>query len=134
MGLVVLAKVGLITLLAMVLLFWVLFRVGGARTKYGVKAPLSDGPEEFLRIVRVQHNTVEQMVLFLPLLWVCALFFNPLLASVLGAIWLIARVWYALAYTADADKRHVPFLIAVVVNVVLFATSLIGVIQAIMIK
>ena len=51
----------------------------------------------------------------------------------LGAAWLVARLWYALAYTADADKRHVPFLIAVVADAVLFVTGLLGVIQAMMI-
>jgi hypothetical protein len=43
--------------------------VGRARAKYGVKAPAISGPEAFDRIFRVQQNTLEGLVVFLPGLW-----------------------------------------------------------------
>lgn len=131
MSLIVLTETALITCLAVALYFWATFRVGSARKKYGVQPPRCDGPDEFLRVFRAHQNTLEQLVMFLPVLWLCALYFNPLLAAVLGAIWLIARVWYVLAYSADAEKRHPPFLLGLMMTVLLFICALIGIFQAI---
>jgi hypothetical protein len=73
---------------------------------------------------------LEQVVLFLPLLWLAGIFFNPLFAAVLGWIWVIARVWYALAYSKAAEDRLPPFIIGIIVDVVLFIMALYGVIMA----
>lgn len=130
MSLIVLAKVGLVTCGVMALYFWALLRVGGARSTYGIKPPHCDGPEAFMRIFRAQQNTLEQIVLFLPMLWLCAIYFNPLYATVLGIIWLGARIWYVLAYSAETDKRKPPFIIAIIMTVLLFIGALYGVITA----
>lgn len=132
MNLVVLANVALVTCGVMVLYFWTMWRVGSARKAYKIKPPHCDGPEEFLRIFRVQQNTLEQIVFFLPLLWVSAIYFNPLFATVLGVIWLGARIAYVLGYSASADKRMLPFIIGMIVCVLLFIGALYGVINAIM--
>jgi hypothetical protein len=130
MSLIVLAKVGFVTCAVMALYFWTMYRVGSARGKHGILPPRCDGPDEFVRVFRVQQNTLEQVVLFLPLLWLAGIFFNPLFAAVLGWIWVIARVWYALAYSKAAEDRLPPFIIGIIVDVVLFIMALYGVIMA----
>jgi glutathione S-transferase len=77
-----------------------------------VPAPATSGPPEFERIFRVQMNTLEGMVLFLPALWLAALTFSPRVAALLGAVWVIARGWYAVAYARDPRTRGLPFVIA----------------------
>lgn len=122
----------LVTWLAMALYFWTMYRVGGARAKYQVPPPRTDGPDDFLRVFRVQQNTLEQLVLFLPALWLFALFISHLWAGVLGLIWLVARVLYALAYTQSAEKRLPPFIFALVTTVVLLGGAMFGIIGALM--
>lgn len=119
-----------VTLLAMLLYFWTMFRVGGCRAKHKILPPRTDGPEEFQRVFRVQQNTLEQLVLFLPSLWLFALFISHLWAGVLGAIWLVARAWYARAYSQSTEKRQPPFIFAIVITVVLIAGAGIGLIGA----
>lgn len=132
MNLVVLTEVALVTLGAMALLFWTFYRVGKARKIHGIALPRTDGPDEFLRIMRVQNNTIEQLVLFLPSLWLCAIYFNPVAAALLGLVWLVARVFYVLGYSQSVEKRMVPFLIALICTGLLWLGALFGVLQAAM--
>jgi len=102
----------LITLGALALLFGCAWFVGAARARYKVSAPATTGPAEFERAYRVQMNTLENVVLFLPALWLATLYFSPRIAAGLGAVWLVARIWYAFAYARDARARGTPFVIA----------------------
>lgn len=99
-----------ISLAALVLYFWTIALVGMARGKYQIKAPEVDGPDAFRRILRVQLNTLEQLALFLPLLWLCALWQNDYLAAVFGLVWLAGRLWYALGYISAASRRGPGFV------------------------
>jgi len=78
--------------------------VGKARVRYRIAAPTTTGDERFERAFRVQMNTLENVVIFVPALWLCALFFGPLTATALGALWLVGRVWYA-APTCASRRR-----------------------------
>src|SRR5580693_9322793 len=92
--------------LLMLLLYFVLTGVAGrARAKYGVKAPAVTGNEHFERAYRVQMNTVEQMALFLPALWLYAAYVSDRGAAVGGLVWVVGRVIYAHAYTRDPASR-----------------------------
>src|SRR5580700_8698456 len=92
--------------LLMLLLYFVLTGVAGrARAKYGVKAPAVTGNEHFERAYRVQMNTVEQMVFFLPSLWLYAILVSDKGAAAGGLIWVAARVLYAVNYLRDPDTR-----------------------------
>lgn len=102
----------LITLLAVLTFFWTGVRVGMARGKYGVKAPATTGNEVFDRYFRVQMNTMEGLIQFLPSLWVFSLFGNQQIGAVLGLIWIVGRIMYALAYVNDPAKRGRGFIIA----------------------
>ena len=103
----------IITGLALILYQILTFRVGQARGKYGVKAPTMTGHEMFERALRVQMNTLEQIVFFLPSLWLFAVYLKaPLVASGFGLLWLIGRILYAKSYVADPSKRAAGFIIA----------------------
>lgn len=102
----------LVTLAALSLCFATAYAVGDARVKYKIKAPATTGHEMFERAYRVQMNTLENTVIFLPALWLCAGFFSAWIASALGAVWLVGRLWYALAYVRDPKKRGTGFGLA----------------------
>lgn len=119
----------LVTLAALLLCFATVAIVGRARGKYGIAAPATSGHEMFERAFRVQMNTLENVVIFLPALWLCALFFGPLPATVLGGIWLAGRVWYATAYLRQPKSRGGGFVLAFMAWAALMITASWGVLQ-----
>jgi glutathione S-transferase len=123
-----------VTIIALLVFFWTGFRVGGMRSKYDVKAPATTGHIEFDKAYRVQMNTLEQIVIFLPLLWLSAMYFAmmPYLTGALGLVWIVGRIVYALAYQADPSKRSLGFSISLLATLGLLITSLIGIVQTYM--
>lgn len=107
------------TLATLIMYFWIMFNVGKARGKYRVQAPSVDGPPEFLRALRVQINTVEQLIFFIPALWLCAYWWNDKIAALGGLIWIIGRVIYAISYYRDAEKRAMGFVISTLAAIAL---------------
>ena len=118
--------IALLTLLTVLLLMVLMGLVGRARGRYGVKAPSTTGPEGFERTFRVQMNTQESALMFLPALWTAAAFSLPWLAAVFGAIWLLARVWYAVAYIDPAKSRAAPFVLSLLALLALVGQGLWG--------
>ena len=104
-----------ITLLTILLMLVLSFNVGRARGKYQVKAPAVSGHELFDRAYRVQLNTIENVLMFLPALWLYAVFLGDKGAGDSGVIWLVARVWYAVSYQLNPAKRGLGFLISILV-------------------
>jgi glutathione S-transferase len=119
--------VSLVTIFSLLLFLVVTINVGGARAKYGVKAPAVSGDVNFERVLRVQQNTLEQIVLFLPALWIFASFVSPIAAAVLGSIWLGGRILYAWGYYQAAEKRGAGFAISTLATIVLLLGSLVGI-------
>ena len=119
----------LITLGVLVLLFLVSWGVGRARDKYNVKAPSTSGDPAFERAFRVQMNTLENTVAFLPALWLFAAFVSEVWAAALGAVWLGARAWYMVAYQQDAARRGPPFNLSMFVLTVLTLGAAWGVVK-----
>lgn len=95
----------LITWLTLLLLIWVAIGVGRARARYGIRAPATSGHEQFERAFRVQMNTLENAIVFLPALWLAARWWSPVWAAACGAIWIAGRLWYASAYLRDPAAR-----------------------------
>jgi len=83
--------------------------VGGARGKYGVKAPAVTGNETFERYFRVQQNTLELLVVFVPAIWLFGQSVSPLWAAILGCVYLVGRVVYFKSYVRDPAKRSAGF-------------------------
>jgi hypothetical protein len=115
-----------VTLLDMMLYFLVTWNVARARGKYKIAAPETDGPPEFKQIFRVQQNTLEQLVLHLPLLWIAAFAMSDVFAAAFGAIWALARVLYARGYYSKPKRRHKGFVIGMTINAILALGALVG--------
>jgi glutathione S-transferase len=119
----------LVTLLAVAFYFYTAYRVGGARRKFGVKAPAISGQPDFERVFRVQMNTLEWMPIFLPALWLFAIYVGDAAAALIGLIWIVGRVLYMTSYTQAADKRGPGFLIQMTAAVVLWIGALVGIVS-----
>ena len=117
----------LITLLTVLLMFGLTFNVGRARGKYQIKAPAVSGHEQFERAYRIQLNTIENVLMFLPALWLYAIFIGDKGAGDSGVIWLIARIWYSVAYQYNPAKRGLGFLISILVVAGLWAGAAYGI-------
>ncbi|MCM1981946.1 MAPEG family protein [Lyngbya confervoides] len=115
----------LVTVLSLLLYFVLTINVGRARAKYGVPVPQMSGDPNFERVVRVQQNTLEQLILFLPLLWIFSLYVSPLIGAILGGIWIVGRILYAWGYYQAAEKRGPGFAIASLSAMVLLGWSLV---------
>ncbi|MBD2356016.1 MAPEG family protein [Tolypothrix sp. FACHB-123] len=118
----------LITALTLLLYLVITINVGRARDKYKVPPPQMTGDPNFERVLRVQQNTLEQVVLFLPGLWLFSVYVNPLWAAGIGAVWLVGRIVYAWGYYQAAEKRMVGFGISSLSGMVLLVGSLVGII------
>jgi glutathione S-transferase len=104
----------LVALLTVLLQFGTMYAVGHARGKYRIEAPAVSGHPVFERAYRVQLNTLESTVMFLPVLWLAAHYGFVLWGGVAGLVWVLGRVWYALAYLQDAKKRGPGYLVSMV--------------------
>ncbi|HLH94621.1 MAG TPA: MAPEG family protein [Xanthobacteraceae bacterium] len=120
----------LVILLAVILYFWLGFRVGQARAKFGVKAPATTGNADFERVFRVQMNTLEWMPIFLPAAWLAAIYVSDILAAVLGLVWIAGRVLYMRGYSEAAEKRETGFFVQAIATGLLWAVALVGVLKA----
>jgi glutathione S-transferase len=118
----------LVTLLALLVFFVVTINVGRARTKYRVQPPKMSGDPAFERAIRVQQNTLEQLVAFLPALWIFAMVVSYTYATILGMVWVIGRILYAWGYYQAAEKRVLGFGITIIAFNILMVGSLVGVI------
>ncbi|PPT09812.1 Glutathione S-transferase theta [Geitlerinema sp. FC II] len=118
----------LVTVFALLVYFVITINVGRARAKHKVMPPSISGNPEFERAFRVQQNTSEQLILFLPLLWIFSIFVGEIWGAVLGAIWVVGRILYAWGYYQAAEKRMLGFGMGSLMTMVLLLGSLVGVV------
>ena len=84
-----------VTLVVIIALFEYVFftmRTGKARMDSGLKAPAVTGDEMFERFFRVQQNTLEQIVVFIPSIYICATYLNEPVAAVIGLLFIVSSV------------------------------------------
>jgi len=93
----------LVTVLTLILFFILSANVGRARLKYKVPVPQTSGDPDFERVFRVQQNTLEQLILFLPSLWLFSLFVSAIWGAGIGAVWIVGRILYAWGYYQAAE-------------------------------
>ena len=124
--------VAIVTVLALLQFLWLGFAVGRARARYNVPAPASSGNEMFERHFRVHMNTLEQLVVFLPALWMFARFVNPAWAAALGGVFIVGRFVYAAAYVRDPRSRSFGFALTSLPTLVLLIGSVVGAVRALM--
>jgi glutathione S-transferase len=117
--------VTIVTILALMQFFWFGIEVGMMRAKHQCKAPAITGAPEFERMFRVQQNTMEQIVMFIPALWLFAEFVNPLWAAGMGVVYLIGRTVYRAAYVKDPNGRSTGFMMTALPTAVMLAWVLV---------
>lgn len=117
------AYVAIVSLLALLTYFWMGLMVARARSKSGIAAPAMTGDPVLERTIRAHYNTLEWLPLFLVPLWLFAIYWNDLIAAVIGLVWIVGRIVYQLGYVADPKKRELGFFIqALAVAVLLFGS------------
>ena len=117
----------LVTALTLIVYQVLTVNVGRARMKYKIMPPAMSGDENFERVLRVQQNTLEQLVFFLPALWLFSFYVSPLWGAVLGAVWLVGRILFAWGYYQAAEKRVAGFAISTLSGLGLVLGALIGI-------
>jgi uncharacterized membrane protein YecN with MAPEG domain len=119
----------LITCLALLVYFWNFAQAGAARGKHKILAPATTGHPEFERKLRIQQNMIEQLIIFLPALWIFSLTVQPLVGAALGLLFIIGRILYSLSYARDPAKRGPGFGLSAFPALILLVGGLIGVVR-----
>src|SRR4051794_5049324 len=126
------AWIHLVTLLALIEYLAFGYLVGKARATFGVKAPAITGHEIFERYFRVQMNTLELLIVFVPALFSAAAYWNPLWVAAIGAVYLIGRIVYLRGYVADPRTRSIGFGLSILPIAVLLIGVGVGVVRALL--
>lgn len=116
--------VAIVTIAALLVYVWMIARIGRVRAKTGIHAPTMTGDPILERHIRVQANTLEWLPLFLPSLWLFAVYWSDLVAAILAGVWIVGRIVYALGYVADPGKREAGFIIQALATAVLLFGAL----------
>ena len=120
--------VALVTLLLLTQYLFFMAMTGKARDDLGIKAPATTGDEVFERILRVQLNTLEQLMVTLPAMWLCAHYFSSSFAGIMGLVFFAGRVLYRKAYIADPTTRGTGMMTGFLANIFLLVTAAMGII------
>lgn len=118
------AYVAIVTLLAILAYVWMSGGVSAERRRSGIDAPAMTGDPRLERTIRAHYNTLEWLPIFLPSLWLFALYWNDLVAAALGLVWIVGRVIYFIGYRADAGKRAAGFYVQMLATAVLLFGAL----------
>ncbi|HEY2011251.1 MAG TPA: MAPEG family protein [Rhizomicrobium sp.] len=119
------------TLLAVLVALWTAILVARVRGRVGIKPPVMTGSPDLECALRVQANTVEQFIIFLPALWLAALYFQGWIPGILGLLWCLGRIVYALGYRAAKPQAREPgFFISILSTLALIVLAAIGIVRA----
>ena len=121
--------VAIVTTLALMQAFYFAVKVGQQRVAHDIKAPAISGHPEFERAFRVHQNTLEQLIIVVPSLWIFASYWRPEIAAGLGVVFIIGRQVYRGAYMGDPGKRTAGFGIGALATGTLLVGSLVGAIM-----
>src|SRR5271154_6225142 len=110
----------LVTCLAIALYFFTSIQVAKARAAFGIKVPAITGNPDFERVFRGQMNTLEWMPIFLPSLWLFAIYISDGIAAAIGLVWIVGRILYVLGYAKATEKRGPGFAIQATAAIVLW--------------
>ena len=119
----------IITVIALAQFVFFGFRVGQMRAKHGVSAPDTIGDPEFMRMFRIHQNTMEQIVVFLPALWLFVDYWEETWGAAIGLIFIASRQVYYLGYLNDPKARGKAFGIGFATLAVLLVGTLAGVVM-----
>lgn len=103
--------------------------VARVRSKTGIHPPVMTGSPDLERALRVQGNTLEQFAIFVPALWLAALYFQGWIPAALGLVWSLGRIIYIQAYMSNR-KRVIGFGLTIYPTLILVVLAIIGIVQA----
>jgi len=106
------------------------YLVGRARGTYGVHAPAITGHPMFERYMRIHQNTMEQLVVFVPALWLFSMYMSATVGALLGLVFIASRALYAVTYLRDPRTRQPAIASTGVVLVVLLGGAAIGAVHS----
>lgn len=120
----------IVTLLSLLVYFWMATGVARTRTACGIQPPAMTGDARLERTIRAHSNTMEWLPIFLPALWLFAFYWGDLAAAILGAVWIVGRIVYFLGYVAEVRRRVPGFFIQSMAASVLLLGALGGAVYA----
>ncbi len=119
-----------VTLLAITITIAFAILVSRVRRQFHIDPPTVTGPGEFERTVRVHANVVENMVLFVPALWLATFYFQGWIPPVIGLVWCLARIVYGMGYRSEAARRLPGFIVSQLALLALVILAAIGLVNA----
>jgi glutathione S-transferase len=119
--------IALVTVLVAAEYFFLAIMVGKCRSETGISAPCILGDEKFERVFRVQQNTMEQLIIFFPALWIFGYYVQAETGAALGLLFLFGRILYARGYVRDPGKRAPGFIIGSLAMLALLLGGLVGI-------
>jgi glutathione S-transferase len=122
----------IVTALALIQFHYFGIMVGKMRAKHAVSAPETVGDPEFMRMFRVHQNTLEQLIVFIPGLWMFAHYFNPLWAAGIGLVFIVSRFVYFTGYVNDPKSRGRGFVLGFLSQAILVGGAIFGAIRALL--
>lgn len=117
----------IVTVLVLFQYLWFGFDVGRMRQKHACPAPVMTGHAEFERMNRVHYNTLEQLIMFLPAMWLYGYYVNARWAAAFGVVYLLGRFIYRVAYMKDPATRGTGFTLTLLPSAIMLAWVLINV-------
>lgn len=124
--------IAIVTVLAGLQAFVFAFQTGQQRVKHNVAAPAMSGHPDVERAIRVHANTVEQLVILLPALWIFAYYVHAQIGAALGLVFIVGRFIYRAGYMQDPSKRSTGFGISALAMMVLAIGGLVGAVMALL--
>ena len=124
--------IAIVTALALLQTFVFAFQVGQARVKHSVIAPATSGADEFDRAFRIHQNTIEQMVIFVPSLWMFGYYVDAKIGAGVGLVFVVARLIYRSAYRGNPKSRGTGFSIGALSMMILLVGGLIGAVMSLL--
>jgi glutathione S-transferase len=116
--------VAIVTLVHGLVVFGMALTVSRIHASTGILAPTMTGDPRLERAFRAHLNTIEWTPVFLPSMWLFAIYWNASWAAALGALWLIGRIAYFVGYISDPNKRFPGFFIQAIATFALLLGAL----------
>ena len=116
--------VAVVTLACALMIFGMALAVARTHKRTGILAPAMTGHPSLERAIRAHSNTLEWLPVFLPAMWLFAIYWSPVWAAALGLLWLVGRIAYFAGYMAEPMKRYPGFFIQAVATFALLLGAL----------